>query len=121
MTQKPKEGAGARPRARRRRRSFGGFGRAADDDFDRRHQDDRRSGDDLAERMAEAALEQLTGGYDGDFEQNDLQVDEELGGPFVQTGPEDEMSYEDAGWPQETEVSATPRLFGDGGSSRPDE
>jgi hypothetical protein len=51
-----------------------------------------RSSEDLAESLAEEFVEAATSGEDRDEEVLDATFSEEMGGPFIETGPAEEMA-----------------------------
>lgn len=104
MTRNPANG---RPRSPRPPR---------EDDYGERHFEARRhhvrSRDNLAENMAEAAVTTLTTGAYQDLEDTDSLLEEELGGPFVETSAEEEIGFDDSAYPPDASVEPFPRTLG---------
>jgi hypothetical protein len=69
-----------------------------------------RSPDDLSENLAEEFVEAATSGEDRDEEELDASVEEEVGGPFVETSASEELadSVDDAN-PADAEPEPLPR------------
>ena len=66
--------------------------------------------DDLAENLAEAFVIGATSGESASDDLTDVTAPEEVGGPFIQTGPEEEMSEpSDEEAPEEGEKEPLPR------------
>lgn len=81
--------------------------------FELRHPHGVPAKDDVSERMAEGALRQMTGEYDGDFEESDRVTPADVGGPFVESSAFEEYAYGSDGIPADAEVAALPRVLGD--------
>lgn len=71
-----------------------------------------RSSDNLAENMAEWAVTTMTTGAYQDLEESDSLLEEELGGPFVETSAEDEIGFDDGTYPADASVEPFPRTQG---------
>lgn len=68
--------------------------------------------DDLAEDLAEEYVRSATTGQDADDRVLERFDSEEMGGPFIETGPEDEFASEpDPSMPSDAEPEALPRAI----------